>query len=182
LWAGHAAAQIGIVVHAVLQDIGRSDASQWSPEEIRARQTRYARELALLGVDEDDLEVSATRVVEALCAVLEDSQGRWLLERRAISESELPLTIVGQQGLEHLRIDRTFVDDDGQRWIVDFKTSVHEGGDLEAFLDSEVERYEAQLARYAAAMAKLDERPIRVGLYFPLLQAFRSWSAHRTEN
>lgn len=182
LWAGHAAAQIGTVVHAVLQEIGRSDLSQWSCEVIRARRTRYARELALLGVDEDDLDASAARVVEALCAVLEDPRGCWLLERRAISESELPLTIVGQQGLEHLRIDRTFVDDDGLRWIVDFKTSTHEGGEVEAFLDSEVERYEDQLARYAEAMGKIDERPIRVGLYFPLLQAFRAWPAKGLEN
>ena len=47
---------------------------------------------------------------------------------------------------------------------------------FEAFLDSEVERYADQLARYADAMARIDERPLRVGLYFPLLQTFRSWS------
>ena len=176
LWAGHSAAQIGTVVHAVLQDIGRGDLTQWSTEIIRGRQVRYARELALLGVDEDELEVSASRVVEALCAVLEDPRGRWLLEGRAISESELPMTLVGQECLEHVRIDRTFVDDDGLRWIIDFKTSTHEGGELEAFLESEVERYEDQLARYASAIARIDERPIRVGLYFPLLQAFRYWS------
>ena len=86
------------------------------------------------------------------------------------------MTVVGQSDLEHLRIDKTFVDSDGIRWIVDYKTSSHEGGDLEAFLDSEVERHEDQLARYARAIARVDKRPIRVGLYFPLLQAFRSWS------
>ena len=86
------------------------------------------------------------------------------------------MTVVGEQGLEHVHIDRTFVDDDDIRWIVDFKTSSHEGGDIDAFLDSEVERYEEQLSRYADAMAKIDDRAIRVALYFPLLQAFRAWS------
>ncbi len=181
LWAGHSAAQIGTVVHATLQEIGSGDLSQWSTGMIRKRRARYARQLALLGVDEDELETSSSRVVDALCAVLDDPRGRWLLESRKVSASELPLTVVGQHGLEHLRIDRTFVDDDGLRWIVDFKTSSHEGGDLETFLDSEVERYEDQLARYADAMARIDERPIRVGLYFPLLQAFRSWSPNATD-
>ena len=176
LWAGHAAAQVGTVVHAELQEIGQGDLLRWSREIIRERRPRYQRALALLGVDEDELAASTARVVEALCAVLEDPQGRWLLKPRAISESELPLTLVGQNGLEHVRIDRTFVDDDDIRWIVDFKTSSHEGGDPRAFLDSEVERYEEQLSRYAAAMARIDARPLRVGLYFPLLQAFRSWS------
>jgi hypothetical protein len=58
---------------------------------------------------------------------------------------------------------------------VDFKTSQHTGGAIEAFLDSEAQRYQSQLTRYADAMARLDDRPIRVALYFPLLQAFRAW-------
>ena len=72
-------------------------------------------------------------------------------------------------------MDRTFVAEDGTRWIVDFKTSSHEGGASAAFLESEVERYRPQLERYADAMSAIDDRPIRVGLYFPLLQAFRDW-------
>ena len=61
-------------------------------------------------------------------------------------------------------------------WIIDFKTSAHEGGSTTEFLDSEVERYRSQLDRYAVAMAAIDDRPIKVGLYFPLLQAFRDWT------
>ena len=55
------------------------------------------------------------------------------------------------------------MDEDGLRWIIDFKTSAHEGGSTEAFLESEVERYRPQLERYAAAMSAMDSRPIRVG-------------------
>jgi hypothetical protein len=72
-------------------------------------------------------------------------------------------------------IDRTFVDERGTRWIVDYKTGTHEGGDLEAFLDRERERYRPQLARYATLMRGLDSRPIRLGLYFPLLNGWREW-------
>jgi hypothetical protein len=46
---------------------------------------------------------------------------------------------------------------------------------VEAFLDSEVARYGPQLERYAEAVAAIDPRPIRVGLYFPLLQRFKDW-------
>ena len=58
------------------------------------------------------------------------------------------------------------------RWIADYKTSSHEGGDGEAFLDRERTRYEAQLARYAAA---LGEPQTMLGLYFPLLAGWREW-------
>jgi hypothetical protein len=81
-------------------------------------------------------------------------------------------------GVEIVRVavDRTFVDARGDRWIVDFKTSEHEGGSLERFLDSEQARYAPQLNRYAALIRPLGPEPIRVGLYFPLLSAWREWA------
>lgn len=70
-------------------------------------------------------------------------------------------------------IDRTFVDADGIRWVVDFKTSPHEGGHLQAFLDEEARRYESQLRRYVHLARELGPQPVRAGLYFPLLAAWR---------
>jgi ATP-dependent exoDNAse (exonuclease V) beta subunit len=137
---------------------------------------RLARELELAGVDADELLWARERALGALSAVLDDADGRWLLGAHTESASELRLTLRAPAALRHIQIDRTFVAD-GVRWIVDFKTGQHEGGDRRAFLDSEVERYRPQLARYAAAFAVLDARPIKLGLYFPLLRAFRSWPA-----
>jgi hypothetical protein len=74
-------------------------------------------------------------------------------------------------------VDRTFVDDAGVRWIVDYKTSAHEGAGLDAFLDNERERYRPQLERYARLLSALGPQPIRLGLYFPLLSAWREWDA-----
>ena len=65
-------------------------------------------------------------------------------------------------------LDRTFVSD-GVRWIIDYKTSSHSGGDLEGFIESEKARYRAQLERYREALALAENRPIRTALYFPLL-------------
>jgi len=62
---------------------------------------------------------------------------------------------------------------DGIRWVVDFKTSTHEGGNLETFLADEVRRYEGQLRRYAYLARQLGSEPVRAGLYFPLLGAWR---------
>ena len=69
-------------------------------------------------------------------------------------------------------LDRTFIDE-GTRWIIDYKTSSHGGGDLEAFLDNEASRYQDQLQRYRDAMALTESRPIRTALYFPLLDRLK---------
>jgi hypothetical protein len=47
----------------------------------------------------------------------------------------------------------------------------------EEFLDREQQRYRGQLEKYAAVLKKLDPRPVRLGLYFPLLGGWREWEA-----
>jgi hypothetical protein len=73
-------------------------------------------------------------------------------------------------------IDRSFVDADGIRWIVDYKSGRHEGGDTQAFLDREQQRYREQLERYGRLMSAMDPRPIRLGLYFPAVGGWREWA------
>ena len=89
------------------------------------------------------------------------------------AHSELAISGVRGGHIVNAVIDRTFIAADGTRWVVDFKTSPHEGGDLAGFLDSEALRYEAQLRRYAQLARELGPEPVRAGLYFPLLAAWR---------
>ena len=77
------------------------------------------------------------------------------------------------------KIDRTFVDQDGTRWIIDYKTSRHEEEDVDAFLDHQQERYREQLEKYGALMELQDDKPVKLGLYFPLLQGWREWEYDR---
>ena len=58
---------------------------------------------------------------------------------------------------------------------MDWKTGTHEGTGLDEFLDDELSRYAPQLARYAELLRRLDGRPQKIGLYFPLLDAWREW-------
>jgi ATP-dependent exoDNAse (exonuclease V) beta subunit len=91
------------------------------------------------------------------------------------ARSEYSLSGVLDGRVVNVVLDRTFVDNDGVRWIVDYKTSLHSGGDREVFLDSERLRYTAQLARYAQLLAKKEARPLKLGLYFPLMRGWREW-------
>ena len=75
--------------------------------------------------------------------------------------------------LRNVKIDRSFVDESGTRWVIDYKTGAHEGGDLEAFLEQEIERYRPQLAAYRELARAVGPQPVRAALYFPLLGAFR---------
>jgi ATP-dependent exoDNAse (exonuclease V) beta subunit len=117
------------------------------------------------------------RVLEAVQRTLRDSRGRWLLgSQHRDAHSEYAVTGVLGREIVSVIIDRTFVDEAGVRWIIDYKTSSHEGAGLDEFLDREQERYAVQLERYAALLRLLGDEEIRVGLYFPLLSAWREWA------
>ena len=59
-------------------------------------------------------------------------------------------------------------DADGARWVIDYKTSRHEGSDVDTFLDRERARYAEQLKMYREAL-----QTSHAGLYFPLLRGWR---------
>jgi ATP-dependent helicase/nuclease subunit A len=177
-WVTETARHVGTVVHRELQRFAREGGALPGDEAGRhAVQRRYAAELAELGVPHERRMAAAARALEAVRRTLEDERGRWLLDAsHGSAQSELALTGVVDSGLVSIVIDRTFVDATGVRWIVDYKTSSHEGAGLEEFLDNERERYRGQLERYARLMQALADEPIRLGLYFPLLSAWREWT------
>jgi len=179
VWASHAAAHVGTVVHRYLQRVAEQGLDGWSARRVDETKPRFARELELLGVERAEIERATERVATALARALADPRGRWLLGPHEDARTELRLTVRSGEVLEHIRLDRTFVAE-GRRWIVDFKTSQHEGSYADEFLRSEVARYAPQLERYAHAAAAIDARPIELGLYFPLLGELRSWPAAAT--
>jgi hypothetical protein len=173
-WATETARHVGTVVHRELQRITRDAVRPdvFKPELRR----RWLDELAELGVPAGLRPGALERVAEAVARTLADGRGRWLLDA-GHRESATELALTGRVGgqVASVVIDRSFVDASGARWIVDYKTSRHEGAGLEAFLDREQERYRPQLERYAAIMRSLGPEPVRLGLYFPLLGAWREW-------
>jgi len=177
-WAHATAGAIGNVAHRLLADVGRDGVERWTPAHIEAQKSRIARELANEGVDDASLADAAVAVATVMRRLVADARGRWLFDAgHSERASELALGGEDEGALVHVTLDRTFVAG-GIRWIVDFKTSRHEGSDGDAFLDSEIERYRGQLERYARVLRALDKRPIRLGLYYPLIEGgWREWAA-----
>jgi ATP-dependent helicase/nuclease subunit A len=176
-WATETARHVGTVVHREMQRIARAG-QRSSDGDDPQRRRRWQDELAELGVPTALRAGAVERVANAVVRTLADARGQWVLDaghRDAATE----LALTGRLGRDVVRvvIDRSFVDAAGVRWIVDYKTSRHEGAGLDAFLDREQERYRVQLERYASLMRRRGPEPVRLGLYFPLLSAWREWSA-----
>jgi ATP-dependent exoDNAse (exonuclease V) beta subunit len=178
-WAGEAARHQGTVVHAFLQRISDDGIANWDQARIKSAEPIIEQELMRRGVAAEELPTSLMRVTGALNNTLADTRGAWTLQAHANARAEWGLTGVHEGKLSNIVIDRTFVDANNIRWIIDFKTGSHEGGDVEAFLDNEQSRYRAQLDVYAAILNAMvgesQPREIRLGLYFPMLKGWREW-------
>jgi len=175
-WARETIRHVGTVVHRALQGIAREGPAAWGEGRVQASEAAWRAALAGLGVPPSQLETATERVLRAVTQTLEDARGRWILDPgHEEARSEYGLSGLHEGRVVHVVIDRSFVDGDGVRWIIDYKTSTHEGADQAGFLDNEQIRYQEQLERYGALMARRDARPIRLGLYFPLLKGWREW-------
>jgi ATP-dependent exoDNAse (exonuclease V) beta subunit len=176
-WAHATAAAIGTVTHRALMRFATDGIAQWNSDRIGALAPRFSTELRGEGVDDAQLARATADVEQALRHLLDDPRGRWLFDAaHEDAASERTLAGIDADSIVHVSLDRTFVAD-GVRWIVDFKTGRHEGGDTDAFLAREVERYRPQLERYARIVRAIDPRPIRLALYYPLVaQGWREWA------
>jgi ATP-dependent exoDNAse (exonuclease V) beta subunit len=169
-WAGETARHVGTVVHRWLQRIAEDELRGWHTKRIDGLVKSFHRELQRRGVPTSAAHTASELVRAALKNSILDERGRWVLGPHPQSRSEHRLRLRTKEGVRTYVMDRLFIDAKGERWIVDFKTSRHEGAGLEAFLDEERKRYEPQLNTYAAAFERA-----RLALYFPLLRGWREW-------
>lgn len=176
-WAGEDARIVGTVLHRLLHALAQRS-GEAIDNTLRERLELAARGmLEARGLIGDRLRGALASVLTGLQTILADARGRWILaldHQEAVAECALSGVV--ERRIDHIIVDRSFVDRDGVRWIIDYKLGTHGGSDKDGFLDREQQRYRAQLERYARIYSSMETRPIRLGLYFPLLAGWREWT------
>jgi ATP-dependent exoDNAse (exonuclease V) beta subunit len=167
-WVGEAARHVGTVVHRWLQRIAEDELRGWDSKRVQSLRPRFASELSRRGIPSADALQVADVVVTALSNAISDERGRWLLGPHPEARNEYRLRAMAEGRPRTYVIDRLFRAKDNVEWVVDYKTSRHEGADIDAFLDRERERYAPQLKAYGHL-----RKGSRQGLFFPLLRGWR---------
>ena len=177
-WSSPTSKYVGTVAHVMLMKISMSDGYIWTENDVNASATDVRRRLRQCGVPLGDLDDAVDRVVAILINVVNHSRGQWILHHGERKESYCEYAVTGQMGDKVVRgvIDRTFIEKDGTRWIIDYKTSEPDNESIEEFLKKEKARYQQQLERYAALLSYQDEKRVMLGLYFPAVHCWVEWS------
>ena len=164
---------LGTLSHAFLEAFCLS---AFDPEvTLHALALGWRRKLIRLGVDEAQAE---TRIVATQRELLRCLNGanRWVFDSVGVqAECELKLATSERQGDEeyhkHRVVDRTLVVN-GERWIIDFKTShKHEAQTEEEFIASQKEEYRPQLESYGELFRGFEDTPQRLALLLTSIDA-----------
>jgi ATP-dependent helicase/nuclease subunit A len=182
----------GNVVHRYLEVMAARLAAGLSAEDLGAELPTWAARLTASLRGEGLAPVVAARegerALRAVTQTMGDPIGRWILSPQDEAASERSLVM---EDARVLRVDRTFVAGavpgvGGQEcvWIVDFKTTEQGSrGDAE-FEAAEKVKYRAQMEAYAGVRRGMPggEKPIRLGLYYPLVPRLVWWESEPSLN
>ncbi|HVV69725.1 MAG TPA: UvrD-helicase domain-containing protein [Gammaproteobacteria bacterium] len=169
--------QIGILIHRCLQEISQEELANWNQQKIIDSRSEWQKRLLQAGIAQNQLEYCLSRIEATITRTLNDPRGRWLLDNTHTDQhSEYAITSLIQGQPQHLIIDRTFVDSEQTRWVIDYKTGILIEEASPDFLKHAQAQHREQLETYARAMSLLDQRPIRLGLYFPGCAGWCEWA------
>ena len=164
---------VGTLVHRYLELIVLQGLENWDEARVRSLRTIYAKWLSQQGHESSDGKVGAEQVERGLINAITDPKGRWILQARPQAASELAITRWEVNATHNHIVDRTFIEN-GERWVIDYKTGQHSGTDVEAYLAAKRDEYSEQLERYAS-LFKHEGLKVRKALYFVDLNRFLEW-------
>jgi ATP-dependent exoDNAse (exonuclease V) beta subunit len=166
------ARHLGTVLHRALKQIGQEGIDNWPKQRRQGLPGFWTSNLKQLGIiaTQDEIKTLAS----ALENMLQDNNGRWILDKHIDSHCEQALSYFDSDTnkVKTSIIDRTFIEND-TRWIIDYKYSRPNDDESEqSFSQRQIDIYRPQLTHYAELYQKLERKKVRCALYFPQTAVF----------
>lgn len=156
---------LGNLVHRELHNL--ADTQDYTLKDLNSNRVGgWRNSLRAEGVDGSNLAWVIERAQQHLQRVVSDPNGRWILsDSHKHVQSEAPFSALIDSTVRNIVVDRTFVDDKGIRWIIDYKTAMLNTSDEESLEQFVRRRYIDQLFAYARILKAIDDRPVRCAVY-----------------
>ncbi|MBU2591360.1 MAG: UvrD-helicase domain-containing protein [Nitrospinae bacterium] len=174
------AKKVGTVIHRYLKRISEEGIDKWSDSKVEAEMKTITAIHRELGTPAEDMQSATDKTIEILKKTIDDERGRWILGQHEGASSELSIAGLYNGELVHGIIDRTFIGENGVRYIVDYKTSSPNGEEIGSFPEEEKRNYSKQLLLYSQILRLSGEtREIQNGLFFPAIAGWIEWTADK---
>ena len=166
------ASLVGTLIHEALELYTRPAQQQADIEHVIAGLHEYWQtSLRRLDLETKQIDEQLTSMRETLIRCTSHPDYHWLFDVTQ-QDSQSELSLISRKGgrLREHKIDRSLVDAQGNRWIVDYKTSRPSQGQSEAdFITQQLTEYAGQLERYRDLYEELEQRPIKTALFLTAL-------------
>ncbi|MBU0456110.1 MAG: UvrD-helicase domain-containing protein, partial [Gammaproteobacteria bacterium] len=104
---------VGTVLHQILATLDL--------EVTASKAVHWKMCLHALGVQDEQLEEAIVLIEKALSNMRQDPKGQWIVSNHRDAHSEYALSTTQKGQVKRYIIDRTFIDENETRWIIDFK-------------------------------------------------------------
>lgn len=162
--------ETGNLVHEALQNSLRDRTILESPR-LENLRVYWERHLQQFSFSREEIDSALTKVEKSLLQTLQNEELSWVFDNdQRESAAELAMQSHAKGYVHTHIVDRTFIDKDGERWIIDYKSSEPaRQQSLESFLEEQATLYTPQLSRYKELFASEDHQGIRTALLFTSL-------------
>jgi ATP-dependent exoDNAse (exonuclease V) beta subunit len=176
--------KLGTVIHKCLQLLSEDfkNSAFANIQSYITQRKPYWQKILLQNGCINNTDADLQIIIKAINNIYNDPLGQWLFKNHKNADNELPIATIDGCSINHLVIDRTFIDESDQRWIIDYKTSAPTSQNKDYFIEQEFLKYKDQLEQYAKAFSKMEKRKIFLGLYFPLCQRWKQWEFTGSSN
>ncbi len=164
-------AAIGTLIHQGLENLVNTPNLLDSPLSIASLKQYWHRQLSQFEIDADSLANALQFIQSSLENCLSKKEVSWVFDSGLQdSRTEAPISRVFSDKIQHFVIDRTFVDRDGVRWVIDYKTAAPTPEhDIDEFITEQCRMHSQQLLNYRQLFSQMESRPIRTALLFTCL-------------
>ena len=164
--AERVASRIGTLIHKMFETYTLSKNKPDYLAQIDKVVDFWQLSLRPLQLSSAEMERTLDHMKATVLKTLSDPKLYWIFDNQhRESACELKMSRRHNGHTQQFVIDRTFVDQDNTRWIIDYKTSQRQPEQNESeFIQSQVEKYRSQLENYRGLITAAENRNARLAL------------------
>lgn len=157
---------LGTLVHRVFETYVNTPDRAVFLQNLKTLEPHWRLAIRHLDLQHEAEDAAIGFIYDSVRRTLEAPSLAWVFDDQHLdSECELELSQFQSGQLKNFVIDRTFVDHNNVRWVIDYKTGTPSANQtIESFVAEQLGSYRNQLESYLGLFRAMESRPIRTGL------------------
>ena len=165
----------GTIIHKYIEKIANLNA-RISNINIADITSNLVADITESTLDRSLVKQMKTEIMTIIHDFIQTPFAAWILDpEHKMCHNEYAITIKTAEVIKNIVIDRTFIDNNNDRWIIDYKTTGEKPLDFQDFASEQKSKYYNQLLEYAQAF-RSEGRNIICCLYFMPSQEYLTFN------